>query len=147
MRLTIQILVAALLATVIATWSAAPAADHASFRTGSAVNEEWTTLEVVAGVGRIEWSCSDRGSRVRFMARQGASERVSVRIGSFTVSRALLQRGYALELPFRRSQTWTIRRLSASLPPVVVIKVISKRTQGCRTPEVEVQTRSLRFWR
>jgi hypothetical protein len=142
MRLPIQILVAAILASAIATWSAAPAADHASLRSGSAVSEEWATLETVAGVGRVEWSCSDRGARVRFMARGGTSERVSVRIGPFTTTHALLQRGYALELPFRQSQTWTIKRLSESLPPVVVIKVISKGRQGCRTPEVEVHTRS-----
>jgi hypothetical protein len=142
MRLPIQILAAAILASVIATWSAAPAADHASSRSGSAVNEEWTTLESVAEVGRVEWSCLDRGTRVRFMARGGTSERVSVRIGSSTTSHALLQRGYALELPFGQPQTWTIKRLSESQPPVVVIKVLSKGGQGCRTPQVEVRTRS-----
>jgi hypothetical protein len=142
MRLPIQILVAAILASVIATWSAAPAADHASLRSGSVVNEEWTTLEAVAGVGRVEWSCSDRGARVRFMARGGTSERVSVRIGSFTTTHALLQRGYALELPFGQPQTWTIKRLSESLPPIVVIDVRGKGKQGCRTPKVEVRTRS-----
>jgi len=141
MRLTIQILTAAVLASVIA-WSAAPAADHASSRSGTAVDEEWTTLDVVAKVGRVEWSCSSKGAKVRFLAGQGVSERVSVRIGSLTTSHALLQPGYALELPFERSQAWTIRRLSESLPPVVVIKVISKGRQGCRPPEVEVHTRS-----
>jgi len=142
MRLPIQILVAAVLASVIATWSAAPAADHASLRSGSAVNEEWTTLEAVAGVGRLEWSCSDGGARVRFMAKGGTSERVSVRIGSSTTSHALLQRRYALELPFSHPQTWTIKRLSESLPPVVVIDVQGKGKQGCRAPEVEVRTRN-----
>ena len=106
------------------------------------VGEEWTTLEVVAGVGRVEWSCSDNGARIRFMARGGTSERVSVRIGSFTTTHALLQQGYALELPFRQPQTWTIKRLSESLPPVVEIEVLSQGARGCRTPEVEVHARS-----
>src|SRR4051794_18991387 len=104
MRMPIQILAAAILASVVATWSAAGAADHASSRSGSAVNEEWTTLKTIAGAGRVEWSCSDRGARVRFMARGEASERVSVHIGSLTTTHALLQRGYALELPFSQPQ-------------------------------------------
>jgi hypothetical protein len=142
MRSMIQILLAAGLVSAVAIWATAPAADRGPRQGGGAAIEEWTTLDAVAGVGRIEWTCSDNGARVRFMARGAISERVTVRIGAFIKAHALLQRGYALDLPFNRSQTWTIRRLSESLPPVLVIKVLSKGTQECRPPEVEVHTRS-----
>jgi len=135
--LAILVLVVAAVASPIAARSS----QRASGESGLVLSEKWTTLDAVAGVGKVEWSCVSAEAKVRFMAGQGATERVSVRTGSVTRSRALLQRGYALALPFRRSQTWIIERLSESLPPTVVIRVRSKGGQGCQPPKVEDHTR------
>jgi hypothetical protein len=139
--LAIVVLVVAAVAGSIGTRSA----ERASGEAGAVSRERWTTLDAVAGVGRFEWSCSSVGSRVRFTAGPGATERLFVRIGSLTRSRALLQRGYALQLPLQGPQIWTIKRLSESLPPVVLIRVVPRGGQGCRPPEVDDHTRRRSF--